>query len=366
MRKPLCCLLVALFSIASSLVHASLPRYDDGARWAFVSEQNTSRVAVVDTFEFKLAGFIELKTTPTQMEVSDVQDLLVYIDGKSQKVFSFDLVKHTHSEIDLGYLPEDITFHSDGAQLAVAGPDRIDIIHPLKQQHITTITGITSPFSMIFDNGGYNLYIAEKQSGKTLVYRNHDGKQSHIQMGSGNISELTLSPDARLALVSDFKTNEVIVHDLFNETPYQRYKMAAKPWRPYVSSDSEHMIFVAEDGKAIVTNTWSGERVNEIMLGEAPRSIRTGWLETIGIVESKSMLSIFTLTGEAPVTQVRLTHPLNDVVVVSDSRTLYATQQNSSQLFIYDIRSQSLRPAIDTGLTHPTLVAMGITNTICH
>lgn len=366
MRKRLHLFFIGFIATFSFFAYADLPRYDDGARWAFISEQDTTRVAVVDTFEFKLAGYLKLKAVPTQMEVSDVQDLLIYIDGKSPKVYSFDLVTHSNTEMSLNYIPTDIVFHSDGAQLAVAGPDQIDIIRPLKQEHVTSISGVKSPFSMIFDNGGYNLYISEQQSGRTLVYRNHDGKQSSFQMGTGNISPLTLSPDARLALVSDYKSDSVVVHDLFNEAPYSTYAMDAKPWRPYVSSDSEHMVFVSEDGKAKVINTWSGELVNEFKLGHAPRSIRTGWLETIGIVESLQSLSIFELAGDSPALQVPLATPLHDVVVVSDSKTLFATQQNSSSLFIYDIRSQTPRPTIDTGLTTPLLLAMGITNTICH
>jgi DNA-binding beta-propeller fold protein YncE len=364
MKALLLTLTSALFSVHTYA--SEPPRYDDGARWAFISGQNTTQVAVIDTFDYKLAGDINLKAIPIEMVVSDVQDILVYIDGKTSKVYSYDLIKHTHHEMTVSGIPTDIVFHSDDAQLAVALKDKIEIIKPLKQEYVVTIEGLSSPFSMNFDNGGYNLYITENTSGNTTVYRAHDGKRTTIQLGDGQVSDITLSPDARLALVSDYKTHSVYVWDLFSDMLYNSYPMEAQPWRPYVSSDSEHMVFVAQNGQAQVFNTWSGEIVNSFKFEHAPKSIRTGWLETIGIVESADSLNIFELTESKPATQLPLDNPLNEVVVVSDSKTLFATQQNSSDLFIYDIRKKQQRSAINTGIRSPQHIVMGITNTVCH
>lgn len=364
MKRKLLVISVAL--LCSNISATELPRYDDGARWAFVSGERTANVAVIDTFDYVLAGELTLKAEPVEMVVSDVQDLLVYIDGKTNKVYSYDLIHHTHSEMSVSGVPENIIFHSDGAQLAVATNNKIEIIKPLKQERVASITQVNSPFSMNFDNGGYNLYVTEANSGKTVIYRTHDGKRTDLQLGSGLVSDITLSPDARLALVSEYTTNSVYVWDLFSSTHYKTYPMEAKPWRPYVSSDSEHMVFVADNGQAKVFNTWSGEAVNSFKFEHAPKSIRTGWLETIGIVESANSLNIFELTENKPATQLPLENPLNEVVVVSDSKTLFATQQDNSELFIYDIRKNKRLAPIDTGIKHPQHLVMGITNTVCH
>lgn len=371
---------VALFSLAglfSSITIANDSniddsRYDDGARWAFITDQNSTTIAVVDTFEHQLAGHITLQVTPSEIVVSDVQDVVVYIDGKTPAIYSYDLVKHTHSKMVLDQIPEAMIFHSDGAQLAVASENRIDIIKPLKQEYGAQITGIASPFSMNFDNGGYNLYVTESNTGKTLIYRNHDGKQTRLQLGDGAVSDITLSPDARLALVSQYKGNAIYVWDLFTESHFNTFQMEDRPWRPYVSSDSEYMVLVAKNGQTKVVNTWSGDVVKEFKLNHAPKSVRTGWLETIGMVESEHSLALFPLTRDNAtdtqnsVIELPLSKPLNEVVVVSDSKTLFATQQGSGELFIYDIRRQKTLPSIDTKLSRPQHLVMGITNTICH
>ena len=341
-------------------------RYDDGARWAFISDHNTTKVAVIDTFNFTYVDEIELKAIPTHMEVSDVQDLLVYTDGKTSQVYVYDLVKKTHWSITVSGIPNDLAFHSDDAQLAVAMTNKIEVIKPFKKEYVTTIEGIESPFSMNFDNGGYNLYVSESNTGNTLVYRNHDGKKSYISVGKGPVSELTLSPDARLALTSQYSDNSVVIWDLSMGNEMGHYAFDSTPWRPYVSSDSEHILLASKNGKAQVIESWGGEIVKEFTLSGEPQSIRTGWIEQIGIIESRKTLDIFDLTDKEPATSVPLSNELGDVVVVSDSKTLFATQRNSSKLFVYDIRSKKRLSEIDTKLQAPKLLAMGITNTVCH
>ncbi|MGR5194031.1 YncE family protein [Vibrio rotiferianus] len=360
-------ILPLLTSLLAFSVHADIPgRYDDGARWAFISDDASNNVAVIDTFNFSYTDQIGLKTKPTQIEVSDVQDVLVYIDGKTPVVYVYDLVKKKHWSIEMEAIPTEIAFHADEAQLAVAMKDRIDIIKPLKREYVATITGVSSPFSMNFDNGGYNLYVSESNTGKTLVYRNHDGQRRYINVGEGNVSELTLSPDARLALTSQYKDNAVVVWDLSMEMEFNTFQFDSQPWRPYVSSDSEYIVLASENGQARVVESWGGAVVKEFKLTGAPKSIRTGWIETMGIIESKDALDIFELGSDAPVQSVSLKNHLREVVVVSDSKTLFATQEGSSKLFVYDIRTNKVLKEIDTKLSKPHLLAMGITNTVCH
>ncbi len=364
MNKILFSLLLSFLTFSSYADIAG--RYDDGARWAFISDDDSNNVAVIDTFTFSYTDQIELKAKPTHLEVSDVQDILVYIDGKAPTVYVYDLVQKTHWQMKMDDIPTEITFHSDEAQLAVAMPDRVDIIKPLKREYVATITGIKSPFSMNFDNGGYNLYVSESQSGKTLIYRNHDGQRSYINVGDGNVSELTLSPDARLALASQYSDNSVVVWDLSMEMTFNTFHFNSQPWRPYVSSDSEYIVLASKNGQAQVVESWGGEVVKELKLTGAPKSIRTGWIETIGIIESKGALDIFELATDKPVQSVSLTNDLREVVVVSDSKTLFATQEGSSKLFVYNIRTNEVLKEIDTKLSKPHLLAMGITNTVCH
>lgn len=357
---------LALLACSNLSAEETTSRYDDGARWAFISDQTSSKVAVVDTFNFAYAGEIKLKAIPTHLEVSDVQDVLVYIDGKTPQVYVYDLIKKSHWTMPVKDVPNEISFHSDEAQLAVAMKDRIEIIKPLKREHVTSIDGIQSPFSMNFDNGGYNLYVSENKTGNTLIYRNHDGQKSYISVGEGKVSELTLSPDARLALTSQYQDNSVVVWDLMIGAEMASYSFDSAPWRPYVSSDSEHIVLASENGSAKVIESWGGEVVKEFKLSGAPQSIRTGWIEQMGIIESPKALDIFELASDEPITSVPLDYELGEVVVVSDSKTLFATQKGSSKLFVYDIRSKKLLNEIDTKLAAPKLLSMGITNTVCH
>ena len=179
------------------------------------------------------------------------------------------------------------------------------------------------------------------------------------------MSNITLSPDSRLALVSQYKDNHIVIWDLSLETPFMTLPMTDKPWRPYVSSDSEYIIVADKSGEAKVIDSWGGEVVKSVKIQGEPLSIRTGWIETLGIIESKKHLDIFDLTSDNAYS-LPLKKQLIELVVVSDSKTLFATQEGSSKLFVYDIRRNQRLKEIETGLKQPNHLAMAITNTVCH
>ncbi|MBV7300203.1 YncE family protein [Enterovibrio paralichthyis] len=358
---------LALLLISASPLADEPGRYDDGARWAFISDKTSSRVAVVDTFNHTHVDTLTLKAIPTTMEVSDVQDMLIYIDGKTPQVYIYDLVEKTHWTMGVDSIPYSITIAPDGARVAVGLNNKLVMMEPLTKRSLETIAPLAQPYSVNFDTGGYNLYITEQDSGHTLIWRVHDAASKELQLGSGGaVSEVTLSPDARLVMVSDLTKNTVNVWDLFMEQEFANIELADTPWRPYVSSDSEHMILAAENGQGKVVNTWSGQTVKSVDFKDKTTEIRTGWLESIGVVATQSGLNVFNLTDDKPAKNFPLDAPLGDVVVVSDSKTLFATQANSSKLLVVDLRLESLLPELDTGLKSPHLIAMGLTNTICH
>ncbi|MEF2522814.1 WD40 repeat domain-containing protein [Vibrio mimicus] len=354
--------------LASTGTFADEPgRYDDGARWAFISDKDSAQVAVVDTFNHSHVDTLTLQAVPAEMEVSDVQDMLIYIDGKTPQVYIYDLVEKTHWSMAIESVPYSVTIAPDGARVAVGLSNKIVMIEPLTKRHLETIAPLTQPYSVNFDTGGYNLYITQQDTGRTLVWRVHDAATKELQLGSGGaVSEVTLSPDARLVMVSDLTKNTVNVWDLFMEQEFANIELADTPWRPYVSSDSEHMILAAENGQGKVVNTWSGQTVKSVDFKDKTTEIRTGWLESIGVVATQSGLNVFNLTDDKPAKHFPLDAPLGDVVVVSDSKTLFATQSDSSKLLVVDLRQETLLPELETGLKTPHLIAMGLTNTICH
>ncbi|MFI3276042.1 WD40 repeat domain-containing protein [Vibrio sp.] len=356
-----------LNTFAFALSANELNRYDDGARWAFITDRSSPNVAVIDTFTHSHVDTLTLSAIPTAMEVSDVQDMLLYIDGKAPLVYVYDLVKKKHWSMTIEAIPQGIAIAPDGARLAVKLSNKLVMLEPLTGRYLETIPDLKHPYSVNFDNGGYNLYITNQTDGQTLVWRIHDKATKKIQLGSGGaVSQVTLSPDARLAMVGDLSKNRVAVWDLFMEKEFANISLDAKPWRPYVSSDSEHMILAAENGLGLVVNSWTGQTVKTIDFKDRTTEIRTGWLESIGVVATQSGLNVFNLTTEKPAKHFSLTAPLGDVVVVSDSKTLFATQGDSSELLVLDLRKETLMPAVNTGLTRPNLIAMGLTNTICH
>ncbi|NLS12499.1 WD40 repeat domain-containing protein [Vibrio sp. SM6] len=346
-------------------------RFVDGARWAFVTDAKSKQLSVIDTFDHKQVQTIELQAIPSLIAVSDIQDLIVYSDERHSVLYIYDLRKSTHHQMPLAAIPQQLVFHSDGAQLAVGSQDRIDLIMPLTQTYIDTITELKSPLSINFDNGGYNLYLNEMATGKAIIYRLHDKFKRTLQLGTGPVSEITLSPDARLAMVAQYRNNQVIVHDLYAKQTLPAVQLSSAPLRPYVSSDSQRIIVSSHDGESVVLDAWDGKTIKSLSIGATPASIRSGWIETLGIIDgtrnqNHGQLSVFSLDEQPKLNEVSIERPLIETVVVSDSKTLFATQQGSTSLYLYDIRNQQVLAPIDTKLIEPRFLVMGITNTVCH
>ncbi len=345
-------------------------RYDDGARWGFVTDKHSTKVAVVDTFlptDDPVVDVLEFEVVPAELAVSEVQNIIVYSDLKTPILYVYSLTSHEQWTMQLDIVPEALVFHSDGATLAIGGQDHVIILQPLSQTYVQELENIQSPFTMNFDGGGYNLYITEHNSGKTHIWRTHNDTWGALQLGNGGaVGEITLSPDARLAMVAQQDENSVYIWDLYMDRKFDSIDLQAPAFRPYVSSDSRHIILTDHDGNGRVVDAWTGETVREMDLGGAPRVVRTGWLETIGVVETDKHLSVFEIQAQTPAQTLPISGALNEVVVVADSKTLFATQDGSSEVLVMDIRTGEARAPIETGLKQPNHFAMGLTNTLCN
>ncbi len=342
-------------------------RYSDGARWAFITDATTAQIAVIDTFSHRHVDTLTMPAIPVAMAASDLQDMLIYIDGKKPLVYAYDLAHKRHWTMPVESVPEAILVHPEGEKVAVALKDRIVLVEPFTNTLTDTITDLAMPFSMNFDTSGYNLYITEQNTGRTTIWRLHDSARRELRLGGGGqVTEVTLSPDTRLVMVGDEQNNQVAIWDLFMENPLPNIAMASTPSRPYVSSDSEHIILASDNGQGLIVDAWTGDIKRTLSLDGATFAIRTGWLETLGAIATNKALHIFSLNDDRPVKKIPLTTPLNDVVVVSDSKTLFATQEKNSALLVVDLRKEEQLPPIETGLASPQQVVMALTNTICH
>ncbi|USD39364.1 MULTISPECIES: WD40 repeat domain-containing protein [Ferrimonas] len=357
----------AVLALLSPLTLAQPQTYDDAARWAFVSDRDSPTVAIVDTFNDTLVEHRQLKAIPIDMAVSDVQSLLVYIAKDDPKLYVWDLSDNRTWTLPLSFSPQSLKFHGDGAMLAVAGQSQVEIMEPLTRKVIKQIDQLSGPLSLNFSSDGYRLLITSEPNGHTTVWRVHRDTLSTLQMGSGSaVSEITLSPDSRLGLVSEPAHNRVHIWDFTQNKDWRWLTFNSPVQRPYVTSNSEHLLFVSDRGEIAILNAYSGQWVNRFQTEAGIRQIRTGWLERIGVVDAPSGFYVFNLTGDPNPRHFDAKGAAIDLVVVSDSKSMFSTTEGSQAISVLDLRKVKARSPIVTQLKQPNHIAMGLTNTICH
>ncbi len=346
---------------------SSQPFYTDGARWAFITDAATTNVAVLDTFEDEIVDYRQFQTIATDIAVSDVQSILVYIGANDLNLYVWDLSNDEQWQIPLPMQPHAIKFHGDGALLAIAGDEQVVLLEPLTQKMVHQIPDLQGPLSLNFTADGYRLMITSLVDGKTTIWLVHHNRLETLQMGKGTaVTDITLSPDTRLGMVSEIGTKQVHIWDFSSRKDWRWLTFDAPIARPYVTSDSNHLVFTSSNGEISIMHGYSGEWISRFQTEPGVAQIRTGWLERIGVVEGPSGYFVFNLSAEPAPVHFPTQGSALDLVVISDSKSLFATNQGSKAISVLDLRSVSARAPIMTALEQPNRIAMGLTNTVCH
>ncbi|MFS1424890.1 WD40 repeat domain-containing protein [Shewanella sp. 10N.286.48.B5] len=341
--------------------------YDDGARWAFVTDAKSAQLAIIDTFNFTLVEHKKLAGIPVDMVVSDVQSLLVYAIKNDPSLYIWDLSNNKTWSMALGFQAQSLKFHSNGAMLAVAGKDQVTVVEPLTQKVVKHINNLASPISLNFSSDGYRLMITQETNGATHIWNVYHDSLKTITMGNGNpVSEITLTPDSRLGMVSIPKDHKVHIWDFISNKDWKWLDFDAEVARPYVTSDSQHIVLAANNGNIKIIDAYSKNTIKELNIGAKANKIRTGWLERVAAVESRKGLHIFNLKGDNKITLLPTEGHTRDMVVVSDSKSMFSSHDNSSDIKVVDLRKLSGKTDIKTQLIQPNHIVMGLTNTICH
>ncbi|MFV0431296.1 MAG: hypothetical protein ACK5MJ_03860 [Alphaproteobacteria bacterium] len=340
--------------------------YDDGSRWAFVSDSSSNKVAIIDTLKQSFMENKELKTIPTQIIISDLKDLLLYHNKVDKVIYAIDLKEGKEWEIPLDFTPLDIVFYPDGSKFAVVGEGHISIIDPITKEISGIIKDINNPVSINFSSDGYKLFITERNNGKTQIWSVYHQFSRKLQMGDGHaVSNTSLSANSLFAMVTS--QNNLLIYNRVENKKLAPVRLSQDGLlgRPYFSSDSKNIVVASNDGQAFILKPWLLHSPRIISIAYPPNIIRTGWLESLGIISGQSKITIFPLDKEDKSKDIPTQGYVNDMVVTSDSKRLFATQSESTKVKVINLRSQEVKD-IETNLKQPHLIVMGRTNTVCN
>lgn len=343
----------------------ALEGYGDGSRWAFVSDSESTKMAIIDTVEKKFIEYYDLKIIPRQIIISDIKDILLYHDATTPTIFAIDLNNGNEWEIALTDMPKEIIFYPDGSKIAVLSQNKIMIIDPITQTTDEMLEDISDNVSINFSSDGYKLFITDKNTGETRIWSVYHKFFRNIALGNNEaVSDISLSSNSLLAMVSS--GNQLIIYNRVEKKQYNPIILNGKLSRPYMSSDSKNILVAANDGKGYIIKPWAPFAKHTVKIGAAPNIIRTGWLEKVGVISGKNQIDIFAIDGKDKNTTIGVEGDIRDMVVTADSKSLFAVQSEATKIKVINLRNHEVLGDIETHLIAPSQIIMGRTNTVCN
>ncbi|MBS9777357.1 MAG: hypothetical protein KGV50_01210 [Gammaproteobacteria bacterium] len=337
----------------------------DPLQYAFITEKNSTTVAVVDVYENKLVGKLKLQDVPDLIAVSFNKRMLYYSKKNGSIIYFLDLFNGDVEEYSTGFPITKLSAKSDGNWLVYGNNQKTTLLNTITKS--TQSYDTTGPVSLVYQpNSDNKLFIGEESVGKLSSIDLSTGKQTVLLELPHSISPLSIMPNG-LALF--FNSNNMLYRYGLLDNKATTFDLGGTAGRPYVTNDSRRLMVLSnKDDELISFNTYTLKEIIRHKLTSVSTDVdnlASGWLESVGIVIGKSLIQSFDFE-ENKTNFAEIAHPLNSIFIHPDSKTLYAISKGSSQMIVFDLVAQKIVTQFDTELSQPQQIIMLQSNTLCH
>lgn len=334
-------------------------------RYAFVTDKNSPKMAIFDTYSQTIVSHIALKTQADSVAISAQGGFIVYAKHGQKKLYRLDLDNLSQTAISTEATIEQLIVHASGQWLAYTSADKVFMknLNTGKETSLNT----QGEVSLLYAPSGQWLFINEMSKGKVTRINLNDQQQQVLFEVGKPISPMSIMPNMMAFFFS--AEQQLYRYSLLDEV-LNNYPQVASSERPYITAESRNLLTVSQSGnpELLLVNAYTQAvkqryPLDNITTGDD--KIATGWLEQTAVVIGKKSLESIDLSNNQQ-KDTPLSGKLIDQLVQADSKTLLATIANSSKLLLFDMKSQQITKQIATGLTQPNHVLMGQTATLCH
>ncbi len=343
-------------------------------RYAFISDKDNPKMAVFDTYTQTIVAHITLQASPDSIDISPQGGFMLYAKRGEKTLYRLDLRTLEQQPITVTAPVEQLTVHASGRWVAYTSDNKVILSDLSSNQELSINT--RGKVSLLYAPAGDTLFINETDQGK-LTRINLLDQQQQVLFDLGKpISPISIMPNMMALFFSVDK--QLYRYSLLDEK-LTHYPSIAADERPYITSESRNLLTISNSDSHLQHNSQRQPRlllVNAYTLalkhsyqlsniGKGDDKIATGWLEQTAVVIGKQHITSFNLSSHQQKT-TPLSGKLIDRLVQADSKVLLATIEKSSQLVVFNMKTQRIDARIDTGLKQPDKVLMGQTATLCH
>jgi YVTN family beta-propeller protein/VCBS repeat-containing protein len=252
---------------------------------AYVANQGTNTVSVIDIDDGSLVSTITVGSAPTNL-VSSPSRSLVYVTNRSSNtvsVISTTTNQVVGSPITVGTQPESITINADGTRVYVANfaSNNVSVIDtdPASANFnkvIATIAVGTNPRGIAFAQtvNGPRVYVVNRTAGSVSVINASTNQLSGSAIAVGSIpQQIVVSADGTRAYVSNYGSNTVsVINTATNAVDGAPIAVPSMPVGVALSADGSVLYVANGNDKISVVDTRTRAVVTTLTIDTAPES----------------------------------------------------------------------------------------------
>jgi DNA-binding beta-propeller fold protein YncE len=365
---------VILVLLASLFVTSARADVDtiDMSRAIFVSLAGQHVVPYIDPDTDKIAGGVDVGLAPSQIEIAASIGKLLAIDGTTPQVNIVDLQQGTLRTVSLDLVPKRMTVSTDGLTVALADPDKgqVVLLDLLQRQILGSAISLPPLRDMVFSIDSKKLYLAGAHQSAIDVMDAAKGRlDAAIATGlpHGSLA-FGRAPSGRRLFVQSDSGGGVGVLDLEHSDPLAPIPAGPDATVAFPSATGTYLL-VADNQRGTLTIIRDGNAQKPAVLKAATgvNIIYTAWFDTLALVPSSASktLLLYDLEAMRPAGEIALAGAPARGGVTPDGQKLYLPLTDADQVAVVNAQRRGLTGSIAMP-GHPTAIVLAGSYGVCH
>ena len=340
------------------------------ARYAFISDMDAAKLAVIDLEASRQTSLLELAQPARNLTIHKTLGLLAYNDG-GNTITIRQLGDHSETSHTLAHPVTRLQFDADSHWLIAGGADRITLLNS-QNGETRTLDGYRHISAWLYSPLARQLWILD-DSPALYRYRLTDQSQTRHPLPDGwhDLTAAAISPDEQNLLFGATTANGEPLGINWNTdtaTIAQQIPLTAPLVQPYIDNNGQLYIYIDRDGNGKIIPRNQPDAIQTIHAPKPTARYATGWLDTrlIAVGNTLKTWDISDPAAAREQDEQPLPAATRALFITADSKTALIASDGQAAITAYDLRDGGLQSIALSGINHPQNLIMGAGNTLCH
>lgn len=344
--------------------------FADGLRYVFVSGQDSTRVAVIDSRDDSLAGSLDLGLVPSQLEIAGEPAWLAAVDGVGTRLALVPVDGGAATLVALDFVPTRLL--AAGGRIVAAAPSAGWLAVVDVAAGKVVVQGRLAPFRDLQPAGDGSRLLLAPETGERLVLLDAatlavTAEVAPPRAGLGGFSALSRSPSGRVVYARAATAPLVLAVDVAGGKTAG--EIAANPGmaRAYTNATGITLVLPDSAGRS-VTLVPASLKGGVSLPGEAGMTgVYSGWFDTVAFIPSSEARSVMVVDqpGAYRGDDIVLGARPGRGTVTPDGRKLYLPLVDANRVAVISAETRRLTGYVALPF-QPSMALMARTFGICH